>query len=86
LLGPDGRLSINDFGLARVLEQPGMTMNGEFVGTPRYMSPESNPNLNSTSINCYAKMVLKYLPLIGSLIGPHAGCWAWMNNPSHCPN
>jgi serine/threonine protein kinase len=34
------RLSINDFGLARVLEQPGVTMTGEFVGTPAYMSPE----------------------------------------------
>ena len=40
LLSPDGRLSVNDFGLARVLEQPGMTMTGEFVGTPAYMSPE----------------------------------------------
>ena len=40
LLSPAGRLSINDFGLARILEQPGMTMTGEFVGTPAYMSPE----------------------------------------------
>src|SRR5262249_14319238 len=40
LLPSSGRLSINDFGLARMLEQPGMTMTGEFVGTPAYMSPE----------------------------------------------
>ena len=40
LLAPDGRLSVTDFGLARVLEQPGVTMTGEFVGTPAYMSPE----------------------------------------------
>ncbi|MGE3821087.1 MAG: protein kinase, partial [Isosphaeraceae bacterium] len=40
LLSPDGRLSVNDFGLARMLEEPGMTMTGEFVGTPKYMSPE----------------------------------------------
>ncbi|MFQ5806777.1 MAG: protein kinase [Phycisphaerae bacterium] len=40
LLSPDGKLSINDFGLARMLEQPGMTTSGEFVGSPLYMSPE----------------------------------------------
>jgi serine/threonine protein kinase len=40
LLSPAGRLSVNDFGLAGMLEQPGMTMTGEFVGTPAYMSPE----------------------------------------------
>jgi serine/threonine protein kinase len=33
-------LSVTDFGLARMLEQPGMTVTGEFVGTPAYMSPE----------------------------------------------
>ena len=40
LLAPDGRLTVTDFGLARVLEAPGLTMTGEFVGTPAYMSPE----------------------------------------------
>jgi serine/threonine protein kinase len=40
LLSKDGRLSINDFGLARMLEEPGMTVTGEFVGSPLSMSPE----------------------------------------------
>lgn len=40
LLASDGRLSVTDFGLARMFEQPGMTVTGEFVGTPAYMSPE----------------------------------------------
>jgi serine/threonine protein kinase/lipoprotein NlpI len=40
LLSLVGRLSMNDFGLARMLEQPGMTVSGEFVGSPMYMSPE----------------------------------------------
>src|SRR5262249_29416650 len=40
LLSSTGRLSVNDFGLSRMLEQPGMTLTGEFVGTPAYMSPE----------------------------------------------
>jgi serine/threonine protein kinase len=40
LLSSDGRLSVTDFGLARMLEQPGMTVSVESVGTPAYMSPE----------------------------------------------
>ncbi len=40
LLSPSDRLCINDFGLARLVEQTGMTITGEMVGTPRYMSPE----------------------------------------------
>ncbi len=40
LLSVSGRLSVNDFGLARMLEKPGMTVTGEFLGTPAYMSPE----------------------------------------------
>jgi len=40
ILGADGRLSLTDFGLARMMEQPGMTIAGEFLGSPLYMSPE----------------------------------------------
>ncbi len=40
LLSPDGRLSVTDFGLARILENPGITVTGECLGSPMYMSPE----------------------------------------------
>ena len=40
LVGDGDRLCLSDFGLARVLEQPGVTVSGEFVGSPLYMSPE----------------------------------------------
>ncbi len=40
LLGPDDELHITDFGLARVLDEPGLTRSTEMVGTPAYMSPE----------------------------------------------
>jgi len=40
IFAADGRLCVSDFGLARVLEQPGVTVTGEFLGSPLYMSPE----------------------------------------------
>jgi serine/threonine protein kinase/tetratricopeptide (TPR) repeat protein len=40
VLGNDGVMKVTDFGLARVMEQPGVTMTGEFLGSPLYMSPE----------------------------------------------
>jgi serine/threonine protein kinase len=40
MLGQDTRIRLTDFGLAQLADQPGMTMTGEMLGTPRYMSPE----------------------------------------------
>ncbi len=40
LLGPDNALHITDFGLARLTNEPHLTIPGEIMGTPAYLSPE----------------------------------------------
>ena len=41
MVGRDGRIVITDFGIARALQGSGSSdQNGEFIGTPEYMSPE----------------------------------------------
>lgn len=40
LLARDGRVLLFDFGVARVDTEASMTVSGEFVGTPFYVSPE----------------------------------------------
>jgi serine/threonine protein kinase/tetratricopeptide (TPR) repeat protein len=50
LVGHGGRLCLTDFGLARVLAQPGMTQTGEFIGSPLYMSPEQITGRGSVGV------------------------------------
>jgi len=40
LLGSDNQLHITDFGLARIRDEPGLTLSTEMVGTPAYMARE----------------------------------------------
>lgn len=40
LLSVDGRMYISDFGLSRLLDEPRLTLTGELMGTPAYLSPE----------------------------------------------
>jgi serine/threonine protein kinase len=40
MLSKEGHLCITDFGLARMAQEPGMTVSGSILGTPAYMSPE----------------------------------------------
>ena len=40
LLEPDGAVRVADFGIARIASEGSMTMQGESIGTPAYMSPE----------------------------------------------
>ena len=40
LIHPDGRALVADFGLAKGDSDPGLSLTGEMLGTPHYMSPE----------------------------------------------
>lgn len=37
---PGSRIKITDFGIARIMEEPTLTADGQVFGTPSYMSPE----------------------------------------------
>lgn len=40
VVGPDGHVTLTDFGVARLRNAPGLTLPGVRVGTPYYMAPE----------------------------------------------
>ncbi len=68
LLTPDGQPKLTDFGIARVLEEPGLTMDGRVLGTGDYLAPEqaAGEPLDERA-DVYALGVLLYHALIGEV-------------------
>jgi eukaryotic-like serine/threonine-protein kinase len=68
LLTPDGQPKLTDFGIARVLEQPGLTLEGRVLGTGDYLAPEQAAGEPiDARADCYALGVVLYLALCGEL-------------------
>jgi serine/threonine-protein kinase PpkA len=69
----DGSVALVDFGIAKILGEPGMTQQGTLLGTPTYMSPEAitggivnaRSDLYSAGIMLY-QMLAKTAPFQGN--------------------
>lgn len=69
----DGSVALVDFGIAKIIGEPGMTQQGTLLGTPTYMSPEAimggvvsaRSDLYSAGIMLY-QMLAKTAPFQGS--------------------
>jgi serine/threonine-protein kinase len=68
LLTPDGQPKLTDFGIARVLEQPGLTIEGRVLGTGDYLAPEQAAgDPPDARADCYALGVVLYHALCGEV-------------------
>jgi len=66
LVTPSGRVKVTDFGIARAAQGMALTMTGQVVGTPAYISPEQANGRPATSASdVYALGVLLYELLAG---------------------
>ncbi|MDX6579159.1 MAG: eukaryotic-like serine/threonine-protein kinase [Gaiellales bacterium] len=68
LLTPDGQPKLTDFGIARVLEQPGLTTEGRVLGTGDYLAPEQAAgDAPDARADVYALGALLYHALCGAV-------------------
>jgi serine/threonine protein kinase len=76
LLGRDGSVVVTDFGIAKQTEGHTLTMTGQLLGTPAYMSPEQCRGMDiSFASDQYALGVMAYELVAGRLpfVSPAAG-------------
>ncbi len=76
LLGRDGSVVVTDFGIAKQTEGHALTMTGQLLGTPAYMSPEQCRGMDiSFASDQYSLGVMAFELLAGRLpfVSPAAG-------------
>jgi len=66
IVGPEGLVTLTDFGIARAAQETRLTATGTIVGTPEYMSPEQVRGLTADArSDQYSLAVVAYEMLVG---------------------